>query len=764
MTMATTLLHKPQLKDCYHVEVVNAENVFLLTENASWLLGGRAYPHLVPLLTGEHSTDELARQLSGIISAAEVYYAVHQLASRGYVVEGDIALPSEQRAFWHALGVDARTVSKQLRATRVRVNAHDAVAYTALVAALTSLGVQVADVMQTDDVPTDLDIVLVNDYMHPDIADINRAHLASGKAWVLAKLEGNLQWFGPIFRRGQTACWECLANRLSANRQLESYIMRRNKRAEPLPTSLATLPSTLHMGVNWLATEIAKGIVLGHSETLDGQIVTFNTATLVKNTHVLTRRPQCGVCGDAESFRRQKPITLTSSKKRFSSDGGHRSISPEDTFARFSKHISPITGVVNWLVDITEDSQGHGTAYSYVAGHNFAMVQDNLFWLQNNLRSRTGGKGMTDIQAKVSAIGESVERYSGVYRGEECVVRGTYRDLAPQAIHLRDVLGISEQQYATRHEWNRSQGRDRFHIVPNPLDESMVIDWSPVWSLTHNQFRYLPTSLCYYGHPDATKHFFCMSDSNGASAGNTLEEAILQGFLELVERDSVAMWWYNRARRPGVNLASFNLGYLDTLQTFYGDIDRDLWVLDLTSDLGVPVYAAVSRRRHAVEDVIIGFGAHFDPKVAMLRAVTELNQFLPAVYKRDAEGNTRYNFPEGLAYEWWRSATIASEPYLVPAEHLSTRTLADATPWVSDDLKTDVEHCVDVAARAGMEVLVLDQTRPDIGMSVCHVFVPGLRHFWRRLGPGRLYDVPVQLGWLDRANTEAELNPRSLFF
>jgi hypothetical protein len=39
------------------------------------------------------------------------------------------------------------------------------------------------------------------------------------------------------------------------------------------------------------------------------------------------------------------------------------------------------------------------------------------------------------------------------------------------------------------------------------------------------------------------------------------------------------------------------------------------------------------------------------------------------------------------------------------------------------------------------------------------VILPGLRHFYRRFAPGRLYDVPVKLGWRDRPLTEEELNP-----
>jgi ribosomal protein S12 methylthiotransferase accessory factor len=46
---------------------------------------------------------------------------------------------------------------------------------------------------------------------------------------------------------------------------------------------------------------------------------------------------------------------------------------------------------------------------------------------------------------------------------------------------------------------------------------------------------------------------------------------------------------------------------------------------------------------------------------------------------------------------------------------------------------------------------------------VCKVIVPGLRHFWARFAPGRLYDVPVRLGWLDAPTPEDGLNPTPMF-
>jgi ribosomal protein S12 methylthiotransferase accessory factor len=90
-----------------------------------------------------------------------------------------------------------------------------------------------------------------------------------------------------------------------------------------------------------------------------------------------------------------------------------------------------------------------------------------------------------------------------------------------------------------------------------------------------------------------------------------------------VERDAVAIWWYNRLRRPAVDLESADDPYVSGLVRHYGELARDLWALDVTSDLGVPTFAAISRRVDAPEeDVIYGFGSHLDPAVALTRALT----------------------------------------------------------------------------------------------------------------------------------------------
>ena len=187
--------------------------------------------------------------------------------------------------------------------------------------------------------------------------------------------------------------------------------------------------------------------------------------------------------------------------------------------------------------------------------------------------------------------------------------------------------------------------------------------------------------------------------------------------------------------------------------------------MDIRSDLGVPCFAAISRRvDRGTEDIVIGFGAHFDARLALMRALTEVNQFMPAVNKVDAMGATIYWFHDPDAVNWWRTARLAANPHLSPASGLAPCTAAEFPVLPPGDIRTDVERCAALARQIGSDLLVLDQTQPDIGLPVVKVMVPGLRHFWKRFGPGRLYEVPVQMGWLARPTAEVDLNPTGIFF
>jgi ribosomal protein S12 methylthiotransferase accessory factor len=157
-----------------------------------------------------------------------------------------------------------------------------------------------------------------------------------------------------------------------------------------------------------------------------------------------------------------------------------------------------------------------------------------------------------------------------------------------------------------------------------------------------------------------------------------------------------------------------------------------------------------------------GFGAHLDPRVALLRAVTEMNQMLSSPLLGLPEKGAEKEPVDPETAHWLGRATTANQPYLLPAEGPHRSAASYPQTW-TDDVADDVRACQALVERAGMEMLVLDQTRPEVGLPVAKVIVPGLRHFWARLAPGRLYDVPVRLGWLSRPLAEDELNPIAMF-
>jgi ribosomal protein S12 methylthiotransferase accessory factor len=243
-------------------------------------------------------------------------------------------------------------------------------------------------------------------------------------------------------------------------------------------------------------------------------------------------------CGDVPSVpeRVVKPVVLESRKKTFTEDGGHRVVGPEETLRKFERHVSPITGAVSALQRHVKANDG--SMHVYMAGQNFSAQPYNLKRLQRNLRSCSSGKGTTDPQARASGLCEALERYSGVFQGTEIRHKARLRELDGLGIHPNDCMRFSARQYQERETINAKGSRCNY--IPLPFDEEAEIEWTPVWSLTHKVHRYLPTEYCYYFYQSAENQTYSVACSNGNAAGNSMEEAILQGFLELVERDSVA--------------------------------------------------------------------------------------------------------------------------------------------------------------------------------------------------------------------------------
>ena len=586
----------------------------------------------------------------------------------------------------------------------------------------------------------------MNDYLEERLAELNRQHLSDRTPWVLVQPSGIFPLVGPVFRPGQGACWTCLAERMKRNREVKALLDRRQ--ARPVVVSPLAQQTFGQSAIQLAAVEIAKAIATDFRTQLGDQIISLDLlgSTIVK--HHVAARPQCPSCGRKklrDPRRAPAPVELGAGGKVVTTSGGYRSVSSSATVARFRRHVSPLTGVVSRLERIQADLP---LATNYHAKHNFSGPSETVHELRAGLSGGSFGKGSTAEQGEASALMEAIERYSGIFQGDEIRAKRRFTDFpSGEAIYPNDVLLFSDAQL--RQGSAGTPGSDEQDAIPALFDRSAKIEWSPVWSLRDARFRYLPTSLLYFFYTGAAAF---AADSNGCAAGNTLEEAMVQGFLELVERDAYAIWWYNRLQRPELDLGQFDDPFVRDLQKRLAQAGRRLWVLDVTSDLGIPTFVAVTHwMQDGRENIEFGSGAHFDARIALLRALTELNQFLSLGLMGGGTG-------EKSSLDGAAPLRLQDHPYLTPSGNPMVQP-EFGSKFGHLDTREQVTACVSLAKDAGLDFLVLDQTRPDIEAPVVRVIVPGLRHFYRRFAPGRLYDVPVKLGWRDRPLTENELNP-----
>lgn len=454
---------------------------------------------------------------------------------------------------------------------------------------------------------------------------------------------------------------------------------------------------------------------------------------------------------EIEHFAQQvaQPIILQDCEVHFNKDGGSRSISPEQTVMNLQRFISPVTGVITHIsalpgnkadsVSGTEPG-AEDSINIYVTSFFKSPAPKDLEQISNSsFVQNCMGKGVCHVQSQASALCEAVERFSAQYQGCEPVFKAEPSGLTQRYYDFQQLVPYTEDQYQKFTDVNHSDSKLKQAAQPY---QGEAVHWLPTWSLSHDELVYVPLTSCFANVPFDDDRF-ARWHSNGAAAGNTLEEAILQALFELIERDATALWWYNRIERPGFDLARLDPDYLAPIDKTLS-VDHDYWLLDLSHDIGVPVIAAVGKNKNT-GGISFGFGCHLQKELAGQRALTELCQLLPIRNQNEAP----FDFD-----------AIEMGPYLFPTEGVEA---PDNLLSASGNIKQDVETIVQRLKSLNFETLVLNYSREPLPVKTAKVFVPGLCHIWPQLANERLYHAPVQLGWLAQANTEHSINPQALY-
>lgn len=743
----------------FNVHRLGDDQFMLLSEDQSFRLSGAGYVMIMPLLDGRYNRAQILEQLSGKAAAEDINDLIDTMLAKRYVVAVDPWGDTARSAFWSAQNLSPVDCENHLAQYRVAVVAlgkdgpAGSVQASQLTAMLMAAGFCISDYQNAH-----VSIVLVEDYLQPALKDFARSAARRNAVWIPFKPGGMSAWFGPLMGRhdGEHNCYFCLARRLAEHRPGEHVVASTMTGAR---SAKAWTPATLAIAQGQATLELTR-FALGQSQVIEQRLMTWAVADGQRDLHGVPLFDDCPAQNGAEQDGEQaavdaKPIRLSPVKNHDGADGGWRALSPEQALSRLEPIVSPITGIVAHIQPIALGEGLH--VYSASQGNRTAIDPR-----QNRTLGRPGGaagKGLSAIQAKISCLAEAVERYGAQWAGSEPRRQASWRDMAAVAPHPRDFLQFSDFQYENRAELNQTIGL--MGRIPDPFDETAQIDWSPAWSLRDGAARWLPSRFCFYQYPDNIApgdHKFCWADSNGCATGGSIEEAILQGFLEVIERDAVSIWWYNRLRVRQVSFEGLDDDYVARVKAYYHGLGRDIWLLDITTDLGIPVVVSVSATFDG-RRILTGFGAHLDGRIAALRALTEIHQIILFDQTPDTQ-RTANSMVDDALWRWIDQASLDEHPYLKPDGVI---TVADMPARHFDSIDQAVQYGVDRVAQAGHDFIVVDYSRKDLPLNCVRVVVPGLRHFWNRRAPGRLTEVPVRMGIRDRPLDEGDLNPVNFF-
>ncbi|MES2673634.1 MAG: TOMM precursor leader peptide-binding protein [Pseudomonadota bacterium] len=586
-------------------------------------------------------------------------------------------------------------------------------------------------------------IVIAGDLLDPRLPQLNREFKEKKINWLLIKATGQAPSIGPLFSTHEkdAPCYECLLFRLIQNNPVREWLRRQSNAQTFSPVPVFADTDKINEVFNNI--EAIYSAEFSSINNLQQLLCSFTNEDKNPNFHSVHNRPQCAACGDptlTANFHTQ-PIKLKDCFRNNSFDGGYRVNDAEATIATLKKFISPITGTLTEFSEITaEATQTQLSIYRAAYFQNTFKVSAPTAdtFVQLSL-----GKGISKHQAIASALGEAFERQAAQYSGEEVTLFSTKNNLSARAILPTALTPFSAAQYQQFANYDGPSLLQPQWVAYYECDIPM--HWLQGWSLTHSEAIYFPAAYCLANTPFAD-HVYSLYSHNGNAAGTTQEEAILQGALELIERDAVAIWWYNQIPRPEISLDIIPEQYrniiADTLDT-----EWNYWLLDLTHDIAITTCVAIGQHK-VTEKFVMGFGCHLDPAIAAQRALTEMYQLI--TIKDKVTGP--FDFDQ-----------LAAHPFLKPKRKTAKKYSADFNVYNEANIKNDILFVMELLKKSDLELCVVNYSRPDLPLQTLKVIVPGLCHFWPQLASERLYNVPVKLGWLSQPLQEHELNAQGLY-
>ena len=559
----------------------------------------------------------------------------------------------------------------------------------------------------------------------PVALEVNARCLETGVLLLPGLVMGTVAQVGPVVRGGRSACLACLDLRLRATTGRSCL------------ADFGSGPEDLAESVGQELASRALRALEGGSEELECTLSYLWPQGSVRH-HPVLRSWHCGQCGrlgPQPAFRRPRAIELDDE------DAGSK---PGDILALASALVDPVTGPIRSLERVVPGPEDPPMR------HWVAALSDPGWAAFQVPTVPCGGNDLDDARARAAALGEAVERMSACQPLGSAMPEAAYRDVEPDAVDPRS--------WDLFHPDTRAQpGFPYFYVSP-----ADPITWTWGWSFARERSVMVPASRVF-----APFHAQTVGDNadhpavGGSATGRSAAQAVLGGVLEVIERDAFMIAWANRLALPRIELDSSSPGEVGRYMAALVSCGVEARCCLIPLDLGVPVVVAMAAGTKPGDPaMVVAAAAGLDPAEACRHALAELTaNRLNVRHAMTTSTALPPSDPEiildatahGLLYartdmagqlrEWWDS------PVTVPLDEPENR------PSARDGLR----QVLDAVSRAGLEVIAVDVTPPeirDLGLSVAKALIPGTYPMtfdsrWPHFGGRRLRMAPVHAGLRD---------------
>ena len=384
-------------------------------------------------------------------------------------------------------------------------------------------------------------------------------------------------------------------------------------------------------------------------------------------------------------------------------EGTHRVIAPKQTIENNEDKLK-IAGITR-IADITDLDRIGLPIYTAIRPT-----------AEEGAVSIYGGKGISKDHAKASAMMEGFERYSAEKQDGDETIIATVDEISDFGNHI-DPVSLN---------------------LPKMFEKRDINDLSLEWTLSKDIVSgdeyYIPTNAIYhpYIHGNDVESLF-KSNTNGLASGNILEEAILHGMLEVIERDAWSIFELTHKNYAQIDLDSIESEVVNDIIDKFESNGIKIKLMDFTADVKIPTIAA-SADDTVTKDaglLTLGMGSHLDPEVAILRALTEVAQSRATQINGAREDTVRADFAREAGYERMKRINRYyfreedEKIKLSDIENKSTSSIAKDIEIVKDEL---IANDID-------KILYVDLTRPELDVSVVRVIIPEMELY--ALDPNR---------------------------